>query len=423
MKRHLAWALCAVALIASPAQAQQNLVRNSGFDTNLSNWEGDAFLNSWSPLDASGSASSGSARVQIPSAQPPGFAEGVRQCIPVVANRSYRFGGRTFIAAGQTTLGTVTFALVWFSTPGCGQASSLGFASSDGRTLPSGWATAEKSGARAPSGAQGAQLQGYITRPDRNTDFVVHFDDLFVYEENPTTIVIPSTASIHGSAGTFFQTDLWLANRSYAATLTVSARYRCFTGQTCAQATKVLSILPRRSIQLVDAVGTFFAAPETAGAIELTYDASVGSLSALARVYTPSLPAPTNGTAEPALAPSDARTRALFLGLGSNGGDLTSGFRSNAGVYNPGEVAATVTFTLSTAEGVLLGRSLTQTWQPKEARQINNIFREVGAGDAVATNAYLVVTSTAPVFPYVTVIDNQSGDSVFVPMSGDEPAP
>lgn len=45
------------------------------------------------------------------------------------------------------------------------------------------------------------------------------------------------------------------------------------------------------------------------------------------------------------------------------------------------------------------------------------------AGTAVTTNAYLVVVSDGPVFPYVTVIDNQSGDSVFLPASDDEPEP
>ena len=44
----------------------------------------------------------------------------------------------------------------------------------------------------------------------------------------------------------------------------------------------------------------------------------------------------------------------------------------------------------------------------------------MGATSAVAANAYLVVTSTAPVFPFVTVIDNQSGDSILVPASADE---
>ncbi|HEV8267201.1 MAG TPA: hypothetical protein VGR00_03165, partial [Thermoanaerobaculia bacterium] len=62
----------------------------------------------------------------------------------------------------------------------------------------------------------------------------------------------------------------------------------------------------------------------------------------------------------------------------------------------------------------------TRSWAPHEAFQINDIFAAAGAGGAALTDAYLVVTSDSPVFAYVTVIDNQSGDSVFLPASDDE---
>ena len=80
-----------------------------------------------------------------------------------------------------------------------------------------------------------------------------------------------------------------------------------------------------------------------------------------------------------------------------------------------------MTFTLyNGATGAVIGSPLTRTWGAQEAYQINDIFAAVGATSAVTTNAYLVVTSTAPVFPFVTVIDNQSGDSILVPASADE---
>jgi hypothetical protein len=204
-------------------------------------------------------------------------------------------------------------------------------------------------------------------------------------------------------------------NRSYTNTLTVTARYRCFTGQSCGSGTKSFQLGPRQSILYTDVVGAgLFLSPETAGAIELTYDAALGKLSAGTRVYTPSLPAATFGTAVPALPASEARTRALFLGLGANGGSLASGFRSNAGAYNPNASSVSVTFTLHNgATGTVLGAPLTRTWGANEAFQFNDIFAFAGAGSSVTTNAYLVVTATAPVFPFVTVIDNKSGDSIW----------
>jgi len=38
----------------------------------------------------------------------------------------------------------------------------------------------------------------------------------------------------------------------------------------------------------------------------------------------------------------------------------------------------------------------------------------IGSGDAVTANAYFVVTSGSSIYPWVTVIDNQSGDFVWV---------
>jgi hypothetical protein len=38
----------------------------------------------------------------------------------------------------------------------------------------------------------------------------------------------------------------------------------------------------------------------------------------------------------------------------------------------------------------------------------------------VTTNAYLVVTATAPVLPHVSVIENVSRDSSFLPASDDD---
>jgi hypothetical protein len=272
----------------------------------------------------------------------------------------------------------------------------------------------------SPANAASATVALDVARTGGNP-FQILFDDVILGRGAPTTLTIPAVASIHGNGGAFFHSDLWLVNRSDVNTLPVTARYRCFTGQTCPGAAKTIPLAPRQSAVFSDVAGTYFGAPETAGAVELSYEATTGQLTAASRVYTPSLPAPTNGAAVPASPASDARTRALFTGLGANGGDLSSGFRSNAGAYNPSASSVAVTFTLyNGATGAVLGAPLTRTWGANEAYQISDIFSAVGAGASATTSAYLVVTSAAPVFPYVTVIDNQSGDSVWVSPSIDE---
>jgi hypothetical protein len=84
----------------------------------------------------------------------------------------------------------------------------------------------------------------------------------------------------------------------------------------------------------------------------------------------------------------------------------------------------TVTFTLHAASGAVLGAPYSRTFGPNEPIQLNNIFSVVGAASTVATDAYLVVsTNGLPVFPFVAVVDNKSGDSVWVIPSDDETSP
>lgn len=238
------------------------------------------------------------------------------------------------------------------------------------------------------------------------------------------TLYVPTSASIHGAAGTFFHTDLWAFNRSFAGSITVTATYRCFSGP-CSSSVKSFTLASRESRQISDVVATLFQLPETAGAIELSYQSGSDDLAATTRTYTPSIPAPTNGTSIPALAFAEARSRAVFVGLANNGGNLSSGFRTNAGAFFPAPSTGfwtTVTYALYRADGSLLGTTTRNLYGSGAlAGQVNDLFDAVGAGSVVTTSAVLVVTSTYQVFPFVTVIDNQSGDSVYLPPVDDRP--
>jgi streptogramin lyase len=236
------------------------------------------------------------------------------------------------------------------------------------------------------------------------------------------TLTVPAAASKAGFNGTFFHTDLWLMNRSFSSQTPVTLVYRCSGGQSCGIGSQVLSLAPRQEVMLTDVIGQTFTAPATSGAIEISWPTSTGPVSATSRVSSPLPPAPSFGTMIPALPQAAAKMRTLFLGL-AWGGSLTSGSRSNAGAYNPNETPVDVTFTLHDGDGTLLG-AVTRTYAPQEAHQLApNIFDLLGVGSVVTSNAYLVVTATAPVFPYVTVVDNVSGDSSFLPASDDEAGP
>lgn len=230
-----------------------------------------------------------------------------------------------------------------------------------------------------------------------------------------TSIYFPAAASIHGNAGTFFHTDAWITNHSASQPLTLKATYYCFVGANCYGVSRPMLLAPRETRLVSDIVASLLGAPESAGPIQFTYDATVGPVTALARVYSPSLPAPTYGGAFAALPLSEARTKAFFAGLGSSGGDFSTGFRSNAGIFNPSSATATVSLTLYDATGVQTGSPVVLSVSSNTAQQVNDIFAAAGLANTVTLDHVLIVTSSVPVFPYVTVIDNQSGDFVYVP--------
>ncbi len=405
-------------VLASVPLAGQNLVRNGSFDADTSEWSPEDTVVSlaWSPFDAGGSRSSGSALVVNASTGPQNGA-GIVQCVTGLSGGTrYSWGGRVRMPAGQARTGTAYLGLRWYASPDCA-GEPLEQPRLETRNLDV-WVPLSESDV-APEGTRSAEYLAFPSKVEAGGQLEALYDELFLTPANGV-LTIPSSASIHGAAGTFFHTDLWVMNLSRTNVQTIAARYRCFRGQTCDATEKLMTLGPRSSTLFADVVGSLFAAPETAGAIELSYDATLGGIAATSRTYTPALPAPTNGAAIPAVGPAGARSRALFLGLGSNGQILTSGFRTNAGSYNPNGAPVAVTFSLYDADGTLLGEPVTRYPSSNEAFQINDIFTAVGSGETSTANAYLVVTATAPVFPFVTVIDNQSGDFTWVTPWDDE---
>jgi len=225
-------------------------------------------------------------------------------------------------------------------------------------------------------------------------------------------VTVAATASIHGANGTFFHTDAWI-NNPLSVSVSVTATYRCFGGVNCGSGTATFNIDAGKAITFPDIINTLFGAPETAGAITFAYTSPFyeSNLRVVTRTYTPSLPAPTNGTFLEGRAAITNVGAVTFVGLGNHGADRTSGFRTNVGFYNPSGFSNTVTFTLAATDGTPIGSPVQQIWGPREARQINDIFSAAGAGSTVTTDATVHVTATLPGFPYVSVTDNQSGDT------------
>jgi hypothetical protein len=225
-------------------------------------------------------------------------------------------------------------------------------------------------------------------------------------------VTVAAVASIHGANNTFFHTDAWI-NNPLGVSVSVTATYHCFGGVNCGSGTAQFDIGAGQAMTFTDIVTKLFAAPETAGAVSFAYSSTsyTSTLKVVTRTYTPSLPAPTNGTFLEGRAAVDAVGSVTFVGLGNHGGDRTGGFRTNVGLYNPSQYSNTVTFTLAASDGTPIGQPVQQVWGPHEALQINDIFGAAGAESTVTTDATVHVTTTLPAFPYASVTDNQSGDT------------
>ncbi|MCM3875121.1 MAG: hypothetical protein NEA02_01755 [Thermoanaerobaculia bacterium] len=240
------------------------------------------------------------------------------------------------------------------------------------------------------------------------------------------TVFVPAAASIRGLNGTFFRTDLLLFNQAYTPR-TVSLSYACFAGacQPDPHRTIFTVLQPRETRILEDAAGSTFAFPDSAGGIKISWDqASTESLlpSVLVSSRTTTRDAASGGTYGFLVPSGTLSNRTVFFGLAGGGG--SSAFRSNVGLFNvnystfdPSQNVATVTLTLRDALGAVLGTPLTVSLG--QGTQINDVFKAVGASSVVTTNASLIVDQTGGVIPYVTVIDNATGDSSYLPGSDD----
>jgi hypothetical protein len=225
--------------------------------------------------------------------------------------------------------------------------------------------------------------------------------------QSPSGLVtLPAAASLHGAPPTFFHSDVSVFNPSVTQSATVTARYRCFTGA-CGNAMQTFTVPPRQMRVFEDIVGTLFGAAETGGAVEFSGNVLVDS-----RLYTPSRPAPTVGMYVPGLSTGEAYAEAVLTSL-SFSANLSTGFRTNVGVYNGNDVAQTVTFTLFNPQGVQIG----QTAQLVPARTPVQINIAQAAGlTADVPNFYCVVRGdgVSKNYAYAAVLDNQSQDLIFV---------
>ncbi len=168
-----------------------------------------------------------------------------------------------------------------------------------------------------------------------------------------------------------------------------------------------------RSLRLADVLDRTFALD---GAAALRITVLGGEVVVTSRTFNDAASG-TYGQCVPVLAEADAITgggqgELIQLAQSDTAG---TGFRTNIGLLNISALSIEVSIALHRASGELLG-TLVVTLQPFELDQIDRVFAGV-TGAAVDDGFALVTTSTAGArfLAYASVVDNRSGDAVFMP--------
>ena len=221
-------------------------------------------------------------------------------------------------------------------------------------------------------------------------------------------LYVPAAAHNSGAGGTVWRTDLEVKARGgEAASFTVELLEERTANNDPLSAT--FSLDPGASLRLVDVIDTVFGF-DGSGALRLT--AVDGAILATSRTYNND----PNGTYGQYIPASEAESAAehgyeyVLMQLSSS-----ASYRTNVGFVNTTDATVALEVDLYTASAVLLG-SVPATLRPYEMRQISNIFAEVTA-QAVEDGYAIVRTSTegGRYFAYASVVDNLSGDAIFIP--------
>jgi hypothetical protein len=162
-------------LLAAAPVAAQNLLQNPDFATDLSGWTVNAGAGSivWHPLDADGSASSGSARLTTPSAEGQ-TTNSIQQCVEVDGGTDYVLSAKVFRSQGVlvSAFGSVT----WHAGSGC--ASFLGEDNLISLFAPGAGGWQEESATIGAPGAAGSAVVRLRSRREDSGALVVHFDSV-----------------------------------------------------------------------------------------------------------------------------------------------------------------------------------------------------------------------------------------------------
>lgn len=225
---------------------------------------------------------------------------------------------------------------------------------------------------------------------------------------------IPAAAHLPGGNATFFRTDVRIVNLASAP----ASFELTWLPSNDTPRKELLTISGRASVQIDDIVLSLFDVAAGGGMIGIS---SSADFVATSRTYTTSGDPACPGTFGQFI-PAVEATAAVRRGIVANvqlSATAGTGSRTNAGFANPGSEAIDVTVRLRDGGGA--SRGVTTVTVPPLA--LTQIALATSFPEATGDNLFLEVEASAPVIAYASVVDNVSGDPIYVPASPDSGVP
>lgn len=225
--------------------------------------------------------------------------------------------------------------------------------------------------------------------------------------EGTMTSFIPVVGRVRGQGDTNFITDLRIVNNG-STTAHVKLEYfaQSGSGQTAANATQNVTVLPGEQRVLNDVVFTSLGVDAGLGGLRITSDQNVV---ASARVIN-DLRAQGRGTAGFAVDADDAADTQGTITFLSQSTD----YRTNIGYFNPSGTPVSATFNARrSSDGAILGTNTVTIpgWSMVQQGAFA-LISSVPEAERTQDDFYVTWTASAPLFVYGAVTDNRTGDAV-----------
>ena len=224
--------------------------------------------------------------------------------------------------------------------------------------------------------------------------------------------VVPASAHVEGAQSTRWVTDLVL-HAAGSSTVVANVYFLNTAGDNSGAVGRSFQVDSEESLRLADVVLSEFGSASGSGALLVGSDAR---LMVSSRTYNAAGAEGTYGqfiAGFPSGDALDSSVEGRILQLRYEPGD--GGFRTNVGAVNLSETATTVDVELFAADGGFLG-SFEIALGPFGYGQSNAVFEGLVGG--AVRGAYAVVSSDSPGASYLaygSVVDNDSGDPIYVP--------